>query len=144
MAHYIDKSAVIAEIERIYNEVYKFLSSDIADNVQNFKDDLLMNLDTLEIKEVNLDKECRKYLTEHFNAYEDGILQSKRSGMPLDTFDVIHVAKHFFELGMSVSNPITASDRGIANEIIFALKALGEEKMISYDKEIEWLRNKVK
>lgn len=53
-------------------------------------------------------------------------------------------AKHFFELGMRVNNPITASDRGIVDEIIFALNALGKEKMICYDKEIEWLRNKVK
>ena len=57
-------------------------------------------IDTLELKEVDLDKERRKYLTEHFNVYEDGILQSKRSCMPLDTFDIVQVAKHFFELGL--------------------------------------------
>ena len=34
---------------------------------------------------------------------------------------------------------MSAADRGIIDEIIFALKTLGEEKMISYDKEIEWL-----
>lgn len=32
-----------------------------------------------------------------------------------------------------------ASDRGIIDEIIFALNILGSEKRISYDKEINWL-----
>ena len=34
---------------------------------------------------------------------------------------------------------MSAADRGIVDEIIFALNTLGSEKMISYDKEIEWL-----
>ena len=34
---------------------------------------------------------------------------------------------------------MSAADRGIIHEIIFALKTLEDEKMISYHKEIEWL-----
>ncbi len=34
---------------------------------------------------------------------------------------------------------MSAADRGIIDEIIFALNTLGEEKMISYNEEIEWL-----
>lgn len=34
---------------------------------------------------------------------------------------------------------MSAADRGIIDEIIFALKTLSDEKMISYTKEIEWL-----
>jgi len=34
---------------------------------------------------------------------------------------------------------MSAADRGIVDEIIFALNTLGREKAISYDKEIEWL-----
>jgi hypothetical protein len=49
-----------------------------------------------------------------------------------------------FAKEFKASNPITATDQGIVNEIIFALNTLGEEKMISYDKEIEWLKNQVK
>ena len=41
-------------------------------------------------------------------------------------------------------NPqLSAADRGIIDEIIFALNSLGEEKMISYHKEIEFL-NKIR
>lgn len=46
----IDKDALVAEIEKIYNEDYKFLPSDIAENIQDFKDDVLRNIDTLEVK----------------------------------------------------------------------------------------------
>ena len=53
----IDKSAVVAEIKTIYNEDYKFLPSDLVEGVQDFKDDLLIALDTLEVKEVDLNKE---------------------------------------------------------------------------------------
>ena len=94
----IDKSAVVAEIENLRKHYIEREDFDIGWNMA--LDKILSFLDTLEVKEVNLDAECRKYLTEHFNVYEDGILQSKRSGMPLDTFDVIQVARHFFELGL--------------------------------------------
>jgi len=109
MEQYISKSALLAEIERLkntsleygYNTMQKVLANSGKDislrQLQNFIDDL-------EVKEVDLDGERRKYLTEHFNVYEDGILQSKRSNLPLDTYDVIKIAKHFFELGMQVSN----------------------------------------
>lgn len=38
---------------------------------------------------------------------------------------------------------LSAADRGIIDEIIFALNSLGKEKMISYHKEIEFL-NKIR
>lgn len=38
---------------------------------------------------------------------------------------------------------LSAADRGVIDEIIFTLNTLGEEKMISYHKEIEFL-NKIR
>ena len=55
---YIDKSAVVAEIERLYNEDYKFLPSDLLEGVQDFKDDLLIALGTLETKKMAEQYEC--------------------------------------------------------------------------------------
>ena len=46
-------------------------------------------------------------------------------------------------LGKGAFIQMSAADRGVVDEIIFALNTLGKEKMISYDKEIEWL-NKLK
>lgn len=80
----IDKEKVIAEIEKLYKEDYKFLPSDIAESVVDFKDDLLMILDRLSIvKEVDLEKEfdkcCENYI--------------------FDEECEVYTAKHFFELG---------------------------------------------
>ena len=103
----IDKSALVAEIERRMDDLYDYLPD--ASKVENGKitiseacntgkytslESFRNYIDTLEVKEVDLDGERRKYLTEHFNVYEDGILQSKRSNLPLDTYDVIKIAKH--------------------------------------------------
>ena len=97
MAQYIDKDAVVAEInKRLHQLTDAAFDSMIGRNLIEIKD----FLNTLEVKEVDLDGERRNYLTEHFNVYEDGILQSKRSNLPLDTYDVIKIAKHFFELGL--------------------------------------------
>ena len=42
-------------------------------------------------------------------------------------------------LGKGAFIQMSAADRDVVDEIILALNTLGEEKMISYDKEIEWL-----
>ena len=42
-------------------------------------------------------------------------------------------------LGKGAFIQMSAADRGIVDEIIFALNILEEEKMLSYNKEIEWL-----
>lgn len=52
MAQYISKDRIVAEIEKLYNEDYKFLPSYSVEGVQDFIDDLLMKLDTLEVKEL--------------------------------------------------------------------------------------------
>lgn len=144
MEQYIKKSAIVAEIRRYIKSAEAFLKYH-----HNKKDrlcyslehqrltmcELLSFLDTLDVKEVDFEKEIENWM-------EIG----PHTSYPWCTIpDAIKItAEHFYELGVRASNPITAADRGIANEIIFALNALGEEKMISYDKEIEWVMNKVK
>jgi len=95
MEQYIPKSALIAEIES--KRKYAQTLGDIAINssMQQFYDgmkqgciDILSTLDTLEVKEVDLDTEIMKYQREIYDR---------------DT-TVRDVAKYFFELGMVVSN----------------------------------------
>ena len=109
MAHYIDKSDLLAEIEKIMNEQQEICKADVAlgknpdskniEVIYQFQQ-FIKFLDTLEVKEVDLDSDIRTYLTNNFNIYEDGVLQSKKSGLPLSTYDIIKGAKHFFELGL--------------------------------------------
>ena len=135
MALYIDKDFLVAEIERRIRELEPFRTEDNlrAHGAITGYYQVLSFIDTLEVKEVDLEKEVEKYLLTNAAFLIGG--DSK--------LVVHHIAKHFFELGLSVNSPITAADRGTAEEIILALNTLGEEKMISYDKEIEWL-NKLK
>ena len=86
MEQYINKSKVVAEIERIYNEDYKFLPSDLVESVQDFKDDLLLALNTIEVKVVDLDKEIKHFIMSKELYEADSVIKA--------------VAEHFFELGL--------------------------------------------
>lgn len=66
MKELICKADVIEEIEKIYNEDYKFLPSDVVDSVQDFKDDLLIALNTLEVKEVDLEEKATQLSQKYF------------------------------------------------------------------------------
>lgn len=86
MTQYINKATVVEEIQKVYDNDYKFLPSDIVEGVQNFKDDLLMNLDTLEVKEVDLEKELENWLGERVG---------KWTGKECE-----RMCRYFFELGL--------------------------------------------
>ena len=133
MVHLIDKDALVAEIKRRKELVSDPILSgdDLMIGERNAFFNLLSFLDTLEVKEVdlNVEEELKKY----------GISSPK-------TRDVC-IASHFFELGTRVNNPITpitATDRGTAEEIIINLKRVEQDYHINLTKEMEWLRNKVK
>ena len=87
----IDKDALVAEIkERIktYNKGYANGDDSRVDALEV----LLHDIDTLEVKEVDLDKSLTGFMGRY--AYENG------GEYP----SAIDIAKHFFELGMHVSN----------------------------------------
>ena len=93
MIQYIDKSALVAEIKRYKHKaderlkiIGRTLAEDLKDSaLQNLCGNLLHFLDTLEVKEVDLERE----ITLWANAIPE---------IRLD--DVQRLAKHFFELGL--------------------------------------------
>ena len=104
MEHLIDKDKLVAEIEKIRNEY-----SDSSDRNGNFDelenqgahralDDLESFLDTLEVKEVDLEKEVKDYIY---------TLPHSRTGIPgrwkcsWPEEEVIKIASHFYELGLT-------------------------------------------
>lgn len=95
MAHLVDKDRIVAEVERQIELLKPFLGACAGQIVAEANDKLsvlewLKNfLDTLEVKEVDLEKECRNFI------------KSDNGRSMLET------AKHFFELGLSINNPIT-------------------------------------
>ena len=92
MAQYIPKSALVAEIEKLYN-------GEIDTYTRNILDRLKSNIDTLETKEVDLEKEIKKVQRKYKTIEE-------YKGYPCTMYadNIEWIANHFFELGMAVSN----------------------------------------
>lgn len=90
MEQYIPKSVVLAEIERRIKRFREEKDSVSIVKTNTYKG-FLSFIDTLETKEVDLEKEAERFVqTKEF---------AECKGSP-----VMVLAKHFFELGMSVNN----------------------------------------
>lgn len=87
MAKYIEKSAIVAEIEKRRRD-WRYGSSIEAKYKREECDDILSFLDTLEVKDVDLDNELDFVKDAYYYFTSD-----ERSSMK-------KVAKHFFELGL--------------------------------------------
>ena len=88
MAHYIDKDALVAELERLYNLEYSD-DSNLSCGKKIMLRHILLFLDTIEVKEVDLEKEYKDFVEEDpvYNELVNGIVGKA-------------IAKHFFELGI--------------------------------------------
>ena len=149
----IDKDALIAEIERrlkfVENRLKRNNSYTEEGNIAwerdkalyDSYDQILSFINTLEVKEVDLD-------FQRFAKEMDAIFALPSSETKNTEEEPLNweyaIAKHFFELGMRVNNLITAADRGVAEEIIINLKRVEKDYRINLTKEIEWVRNQVK
>lgn len=87
MTQYIDKAAVMAEIEKIRR--IEVTNNDVVYN--GALDEIRHYVDTLEVKKVDLKKEIEEYLSIYWPNEKE-----------LHPF-LGHMAKHFFELGLSYS-----------------------------------------
>ena len=100
MVKYINKSALVAEIDRLQEATMdknqNFLSSyhegifDGLSMLENF-------LDTLDTKEVDLEKELISWHKKHFK--KEGTFE-KYGGFYFANSSQLDLAKHFFELGL--------------------------------------------
>ena len=90
MAHLIDKDALVAEIEKLINRIYAGRPFDSLSSEQQtalwYVKSIMSSINTLEVKEVDLEKELNTYL-EVVKATDEDI-------------DFVDFAKHFFELGL--------------------------------------------
>lgn len=85
---------------------------------------ILSFIDTLEVKEMDLEKELIKWHKEHFK--KNGTFIGM-SGFYLTNSSQMDIAKHFFELGVNASNPLTWED--IENIITISYKLDKEEEI---------------
>ena len=106
----IDKDALVAEINELKKEVGDdeyWHGYDIA------LDGVLYFLDTLEVKDVDFEKIWKEYFK-----YRGDVA----------TVNVKHLAKHFFELGVNASNPLTWEDIKLIWNITDEMDNIPEEE----------------
>ena len=92
MEKYISKAAVVAEIERrikIHHDYGHYNAEQEFTKVLSF-------LDTIEVKDVDLEKELDTWRHNHFHGRRD----KEASGEYLERVSQLDLAKHFFELGL--------------------------------------------
>ena len=93
MVQYIDKDAVMAEIQKL--DALYHTSNDLSGEL--FIEGLFRFLDTSEVKEVDLEKELIEWHKEHFKKDRTFI---GMSGFYLTNNSQMDIAKHFYELGL--------------------------------------------
>ena len=107
MAHLIDKSALVAEIERMMAEEMALFEESLKDDSHEISaapvvytrlQMLLSAINTLEIKEVDLEKHLKEDIEDVF--FDLNGVAVKGATHYLTVEDVKDVAKHFFELGL--------------------------------------------
>ena len=126
MAHLIDKDALVAEIERSkssfleseeYNKNEKMQNTQcLYHRLAGFCDDLLSFLNTLEMKEVDLEKSLDDYINSHFSEGCDNcmISDTNKSLGGVTYGDLSDIAKYFFNLGLKSQNQITISQQRLS------------------------------
>lgn len=90
MAQYIEKSALVSEIEKRRDESWLGIYTKEKGIIFDITDEILSFLDTLEVKEVDLDAEFDKYC-------ETLYLIDLENEPYAELFEC---AKHFYELGL--------------------------------------------
>lgn len=99
MAQYVNKDALVAEITRRKTNIKEYClqkgHDERFDVVPEQLAHILSFIDTLEVKEVNLEKEIDNVWNPHFNlGWDDNSLLS------INHKSFESIAKHFFELGI--------------------------------------------
>jgi len=104
MKEYIDKSALVAEIDK-HLSYYKDLKdrgilSKEGEAAYRAVRILKSDINSLEVKDVDLEKEINKYISDKFFGSETmGFFAVRTNEEPNDQ-DIALCAKHFFELGL--------------------------------------------
>ena len=137
----IDKDKIVAELKRLIAYSQNMEDNAINSSMQQFFDgmkegytDVLSSIQSIETKEVDLEKEFYDFL--------DTLIGKDNGHLSED--ELFSIAEHFYELGLKANNPTTAADRGIAEEIIVNLKRIEQDYCIDLTKEMQWLRDIVK
>ena len=99
MKELIDKAEVVAEIERLREEEYPCDTFEESTGYYNALDEIATFLNTLEVKEVDYERELSKYVSNGIHRFFPNVDDDycKMDSVIWQDY-VIDTAKHFFEL----------------------------------------------
>ena len=107
MTQYIDKAAVVADIEGKKRKISPNADWHFDEYAEGYVDALkdilnfLDTLDTLEVKEVDLNKELNDFIEEQKAWVKDDRVVEYNNGDSFNhIYDLREIAEHFFELGI--------------------------------------------
>ena len=136
MTQYIDKAAVVAEIEKLISsgKIKCQQSQENNDQVSYIAwsehiatcGKILSFLDTLEIKEGDLEKEIQNSIYHQFFDL-DGIAIKGTSGYAT-VEDMASIARHFFELGLNTKKSDQLTEKDIATIYNLMVAAIYEQR----------------
>lgn len=110
MTQYINKTALVAEIEKRINGINPDTIEDWRYRIQWEHDievmkNILSLINTLEVKEVDLEKEIKKSIIDEWCDEWSGDvgnwIRCRRGSTSMTIEDVKDIAKYFFELGLN-------------------------------------------
>ena len=100
MAQYIDKDTLVAKIDkRIIDAPINYIGDQRVWAYNDVKD----ILNTLDVKVVGLEKEINKYISNNFFGSQTIGFYANRTNEEPNDQDIALCAKHFFELGLKVT-----------------------------------------
>ena len=107
MAQYIDKDALVAEIKRLRDTAFELYGCSQFGSAYN---NVLKSIDTLEVKEVDLEKYYHDFLQKEW--FGNNCVRTMSEMMAF-------TAKHFFELGISVRNKAQKGENNYHGQRVF-------------------------
>ena len=130
----IDKSALVAEIDR--RESLLDLDNSLGRGGMVELECLKDTINTLEVKEVDLEKEINKYICDNFFGSETiGFFANRTKEEPNDQ-DIALCAKHFFELGLKAQHSeLTWEDISVLRKIMVEYRRQTSNEMLALNDE---------
>jgi hypothetical protein len=121
MAHLIDKDALVAELKRRIKNLYPKGGQGmvVTKILKDHYEDLLSFLDTLEVKEVDLEKYYHEFLEKEWFGNSHVHVRTLSEMMAF-------TAKHFFELGLQ--STLTEDDMKLVWNLGDEIPAMSEEE----------------
>lgn len=136
MKQYIEKDALVAEIDKRIKERNKVFNSNEHSSLSYavaYNEDCFLKemINTLEVKEVDLEEELESFAYtlphsaigdgEHLGKFDDPkVKEARKHGWShLWRYNYVkEIAKHFFEAGLNASNPLTWEDMMLIHKCI--------------------------